>query len=226
MKVRSAELKTVCGFTSTLPASELPEIAFAGRSNVGKSSLINCLLGENRVIVSPIAGTTRDSIDSPFEKDGDKYTLIDTAGIRRQSRINDDIEKSKKLAPGEYIVSKGTTNIGFASQSFQKARLTLEYGLKDGDAESVNFGCEVFRSWIRDRQQESGFFRRGSKPVPGKTFTDASEVGWAIGELSRTVLFLRAHRDELKALGCDADDYAAATPMTMPTNSRHLQKGK
>ena len=69
------------------------KIAVIGKPNVGKSSLINCLLGENRVIVSPIAGTTRDSIDSPFEKDGDKYTLIDTAGIRRQSRINDDIEK-------------------------------------------------------------------------------------------------------------------------------------
>ena len=69
------------------------KIAVIGKPNVGKSSLINCLLGENRVIVSPIAGTTRDSIDSPFEKDGDKYVLIDTAGIRRQSRINDDIEK-------------------------------------------------------------------------------------------------------------------------------------
>lgn len=69
------------------------KIAVIGKPNVGKSSLINCLLGENRVIVSPIAGTTRDSIDSPFEKDSDKYILIDTAGIRRQSRINDDIEK-------------------------------------------------------------------------------------------------------------------------------------
>lgn len=69
------------------------KIAVIGKPNVGKSSLVNCLLGENRVIVSPIAGTTRDSIDTPFEKDGQKYLLIDTAGIRRQSRINDDIEK-------------------------------------------------------------------------------------------------------------------------------------
>ena len=57
-----------------------------GKPNVGKSSLINKLLGENRVIVSPIAGTTRDSIDTPFEKDGEKYLLIDTAGIRRRAR--------------------------------------------------------------------------------------------------------------------------------------------
>ena len=60
---------------------------------VGKTTLINCLLGENRVIVSPIAGTTRDSIDTPFEKDGEKYILIDTAGIRRKSKVNEDIER-------------------------------------------------------------------------------------------------------------------------------------
>ena len=69
------------------------KIAMIGKPNVGKSSLINKLLGENRVIVSPIAGTTRDSIDTPFEKDGEKYLLIDTAGIRRKSKVNESIEK-------------------------------------------------------------------------------------------------------------------------------------
>lgn len=69
------------------------KLAMIGKPNVGKSSLINKLLGENRVIVSPIAGTTRDSIDTPFEKDGEKYLLIDTAGIRRKSKVNESIEK-------------------------------------------------------------------------------------------------------------------------------------
>ena len=69
------------------------KLAMIGKPNVGKSSLINKLLGENRVIVSPIAGTTRDSIDTPFEKDGEKYLLIDTAGIRRKSKVNENIEK-------------------------------------------------------------------------------------------------------------------------------------
>ena len=69
------------------------KIAVIGKPNVGKSSLINELLGEKRVIVSPIAGTTRDSIDTPFEKDGDKYLLIDTAGIRRKNKVHEDIER-------------------------------------------------------------------------------------------------------------------------------------
>lgn len=69
------------------------KIAVIGKPNVGKSSLINELLGENRVIVSPIAGTTRDSIDTPFERDGKQYLLIDTAGIRRKSKVNEDIER-------------------------------------------------------------------------------------------------------------------------------------
>ena len=73
------------------------KIAMIGKPNVGKSSLVNKILGENRVIVSPIAGTTRDSIDTPFVHDGEEYTLIDTAGIRRKSKVNEDIEKFSVL---------------------------------------------------------------------------------------------------------------------------------
>ncbi|MDX9888462.1 MAG: ribosome biogenesis GTPase Der [Anaerovoracaceae bacterium] len=76
-----------------LDDDETIKIAVVGKPNVGKSSLINVLLGENRVIVSPIAGTTRDSIDSPFTWNDEKYTLIDTAGIRRKSKVSDDIER-------------------------------------------------------------------------------------------------------------------------------------
>ena len=69
------------------------DIAVIGKPNTGKSSLINEILGENRVIVSDIAGTTRDSIDTPFEKDGVRYTLVDTAGIRRRSRVEENVER-------------------------------------------------------------------------------------------------------------------------------------
>lgn len=73
--------------------SEIINVAIIGKPNVGKSSLVNKILGENRVIVSDIAGTTRDAIDSYFENEKGKYNIIDTAGIRRKSKVNESIEK-------------------------------------------------------------------------------------------------------------------------------------
>ena len=72
-------------------------VAVIGRPNAGKSSLINRILGENRVIVSDIAGTTRDAIDSRFENEQGKFVFIDTAGIRRRSKVQEDIEKYSVL---------------------------------------------------------------------------------------------------------------------------------
>ncbi len=68
------------------------KVAVIGRPNAGKSSLINKLLGEERVIVSNIAGTTRDAIDSHYEKNGDKFLFIDTAGMRKRKKIDENIE--------------------------------------------------------------------------------------------------------------------------------------
>ena len=73
------------------------KVCLIGKPNVGKSSLINKILGENRLIVSDVAGTTRDSIDSYFENEFGKYTFIDTAGLRRHSKVDEDIEKYSVL---------------------------------------------------------------------------------------------------------------------------------
>ncbi|MEE1043500.1 MAG: ribosome biogenesis GTPase Der [Clostridia bacterium] len=72
---------------------DIIKIAVVGKPNAGKSSLINRILGENRVIVSPIAGTTRDSIDTRYEKDGDKFLIIDTAGMRKRSKVEENVER-------------------------------------------------------------------------------------------------------------------------------------
>lgn len=69
------------------------KVALIGRPNVGKSSLVNAILGEERVIVSDVAGTTRDAIDTPFEKDGQKYVIIDTAGMRKRGKVYETTEK-------------------------------------------------------------------------------------------------------------------------------------
>ncbi len=70
-----------------------PRVAIAGRPNVGKSTLVNTLLGEERMIAFDMPGTTRDAIATPFEKNGKNYTLIDTAGLRRKGRVFETIEK-------------------------------------------------------------------------------------------------------------------------------------
>ncbi|MFR5890038.1 MAG: ribosome biogenesis GTPase Der [Lachnospiraceae bacterium] len=72
-------------------------VAVIGKPNAGKSSLVNRILGSERMIVSDIAGTTRDAIDTPFENETGKYNFIDTAGIRRQSKVDDRIEKYSVL---------------------------------------------------------------------------------------------------------------------------------
>ena len=90
-------LDAVCAYfpekTEEEEEDERPRIAIVGKPNVGKSSIINKLVGENRVIVSDIAGTTRDAIDTDVVHDGKEYIFIDTAGIRRQSKVKEEIER-------------------------------------------------------------------------------------------------------------------------------------
>jgi GTP-binding protein len=74
------------------PEPDIPRVAIVGRPNVGKSSLANALLGEERNIVTPVAGTTRDSIHSRYKKYNTEFILIDTAGLRKKARIEEDIE--------------------------------------------------------------------------------------------------------------------------------------
>ena len=93
--------EVVDAIAQIVPAEEEPgessgepvRIAIIGKPNVGKSSLLNRLLNEERAVVSPISGTTRDAIDSDIERNGRRYTIIDTAGIRRKGKTTDDAEK-------------------------------------------------------------------------------------------------------------------------------------
>ncbi|MFZ9529243.1 MAG: ribosome biogenesis GTPase Der, partial [Burkholderiales bacterium] len=73
--------------------SKHPRIAIVGRPNVGKSTLVNALLGEERVVVFDLPGTTRDSISIDFEREGKRYTLVDTAGMRKRGKVDEAVEK-------------------------------------------------------------------------------------------------------------------------------------
>ncbi len=109
-------------------------LAVIGRPNVGKSSLVNRFLGEERVIVSDVAGTTRDAIDTPLEVDGRRLVLIDTAGIRRQSKVADSVEYYTTLrsqraagrADVALVVCDATD--GVTSQDLRVAELAMKTG--------------------------------------------------------------------------------------------------
>jgi GTP-binding protein len=130
-----------------LPAPEATEetdaeggirIAVVGRPNVGKSTLVNRILGEERVVVYDQPGTTRDSIYIPFERRGERYTLIDTAGIRRRARVNEGVEK--------FSVIK-------SFQAIEKAHVVIylvdaSEGLTDQDANLLGMVLEIGRGLL------------------------------------------------------------------------------
>jgi GTP-binding protein len=97
-------------------------VAIIGRPNVGKSALVNAILGEDRVIVSDIAGTTRDAIDTPFEFEGERMTLIDTAGIRRPGRIEGSIEHYSVLRSREAVARADVAVVVFEAPERLRAQ--------------------------------------------------------------------------------------------------------
>lgn len=135
----AALMEEVC---EALPPEESEEeaeeagikVAMVGRPNVGKSTLLNRLLGEERVVVSDVAGTTRDSVYVPFERDEKRYTLIDTAGIRRRGRVFETVEKFSVVKTLQAIESAHVVLLlldaheGVTAQDASLAGLILESG--------------------------------------------------------------------------------------------------
>lgn len=109
-------------------------VAMIGRPNAGKSTLINRILGEERVIVSEIPGTTRDSIYIPFERHGEHYTLIDTAGVRRRARIEEVVEKFSVIKTMQAIercdvaIVMIDAHAGMSDQDMRLINLVLKIG--------------------------------------------------------------------------------------------------
>jgi GTP-binding protein len=116
------------------PEEDVVRLALIGRPNVGKSSLVNRFLGSERVIVSPRAGTTRDAIDLPFDYDGRKLLLVDTAGLRRQAKVGDSIEyytalrsrRAAERADVALVVCDATD--GVTAQDLRVAELAMQSG--------------------------------------------------------------------------------------------------
>ena len=111
-----------------------PRLAIVGRPNVGKSSLLNRLVGEERVLVDEVAGTTRDAVDIPLERDGERMILVDTAGIRRRSRIDDALEAAsvgrslRSIDRAEIVLLVVDASEGVTDQEARLARLVQDRG--------------------------------------------------------------------------------------------------
>jgi GTP-binding protein len=112
----------------------IPRVAIVGRPNVGKSSFVNSLIGEDRMIVSPVAGTTRDAVDSVYQYYGRKYVLVDTAGIRSRGRISQGVEKysvmraMKSLSRADVALVLMDASEGVTEQDERIAGLVHEEG--------------------------------------------------------------------------------------------------
>jgi GTP-binding protein len=147
-------------------------VAIVGRPNVGKSTLVNRLLGEDRVIVFDAPGTTRDSIFVPFERDGERFTLIDTAGVRRRGRVDEMIEKFSVaktleamhradvvvlvLDARESIVEQDLRLLGFAIEAGRSIVLAINKwdGLRSDERDAVRTDLDRrldFAPWVEQQ---------------------------------------------------------------------------
>lgn len=119
-------------------AEEAIRVAVIGRPNVGKSTLINRMIGEDRLVAYDLPGTTRDAVEVPFERDGQRYTLVDTAGVRRRSRVADAVEK--------FSIIKTLGAIDAASVVI--AVLDARDGITDQDASLLGLAAERGRAMV------------------------------------------------------------------------------
>ena len=163
---------------------DIPKIAVVGKPNVGKSSLINRLLGEDRVIVSDIAGTTRDAVDAKVKWQGKEYIFIDTAGLRRKGKIKEEIERVEHVNVGaskpvqELLEQYGSTPLTSGSTlgelirrpelnyevlaPIDKNRPELRYDIR----EQVNINIKYDGYITRQLKQVEQFKKLESKKIP------------------------------------------------------------
>ena len=165
------------------------KVAIIGRPNVGKSTLVNRILGEERVVVFDMPGTTRDSIYIPFERDGQKYTLIDTAGVRRRARIKETIEK--------FSIIKTLQAISDAHVVLMV--LDAREGISEQDAHLLGHAMDAGRALViainkwdgLDQEQKELVRRDLSIKLPFLDFAKIHYIsalhGTGVGELYRTL---------------------------------------
>ncbi|BFI96020.1 MAG: ribosome biogenesis GTPase Der [Rhodanobacter sp.] len=175
-------------------------VAIVGRPNAGKSTLINRLLGEDRLIVSDVAGTTRDPIRVPLERDGRKYTLIDTAGVRRRARVEEAVEKFsviktlQSMAAAQVVVMMIDARENLADQDLTLIGHALDEGRALVIAVNKWDGLDAYQ---RERCQEALARRLQFVEWARHVYISAMH-GSGLRELMRAIV--RAHASATKEL--------------------------
>ncbi|MFV1973035.1 MAG: ribosome biogenesis GTPase Der [Thiohalobacterales bacterium] len=185
---------------STVAADDTIRVAVAGRPNVGKSTLINRMLGEDRVLAFDEPGTTRDSIFIPFQRDGVDYTLIDTAGVRRKARVREVVEKFSIIKTLQAIDAANVVILVLDAQS----------GISEQDASIAGYIAEKGRALIvavnkwdgLDAHERSAVRNQLELKLPFLGFASTMFIsalhGTAVGELYAEIS--RAHASAMRDL--------------------------
>ncbi len=198
-------------------------VAIVGRPNVGKSTLVNRLFGEERVVVSDVAGTTRDSIHVPLERDGRRYTLIDTAGVRRRGRVDDALEKFsaiktlQSIAAAQVVIVLLDASEGVAEQDLTLIGQVLDAGRALVIAANKWDGLSAYeRERVREGLDRKLNFVAWATPV----FISAKH-GSGLRELMRSVD--RAHLSATRELS--TSDLTRALEQAIATHQPPLVRG-
>jgi GTP-binding protein len=194
-----------------LPSERGVKIALVGRPNVGKSTLINTLVGEERVIAFDMPGTTRDSIEIPFERDGRHYTLIDTAGIRRRGKVFEAIEK--------FSVVKTLQSISEANVVI--LMLDAQQDISEQDAHIAGFILESGRALVLAVNKWDGLQSHQRDQVKSDLDRKLDFLGWA---KSHFISALKGTNIGPLMKSVDAAYAAATANLPTPKLTRALQE--
>jgi GTPase len=186
-------------------------VAIVGRPNVGKSTLVNRLLGDERVVVSEAAGTTRDAIHVPLERDGHRYVLIDTAGVRRRARVDDALEK----------VSVIKTLQSIAAAQVAVVMLDAGEGVTDQDLAVIGQVLEAGRALVIAANKWDGLDRYARDRCRAGLQRKLAFVAWA-----RIVLLSAQHGSGLRELmrAVDRAHASASRVLSTPELTRALER--
>lgn len=200
------------------------KVAVIGKPNAGKSSIINKMLGEQRLIVSNMAGTTRDAVDTKLENEYGRFTMIDTAGIRRQSKINDNIEKYSVLRAHMAVeradvclimIDAGT---GITEQDEKIAGIAHE----SGKASII-----VVNKWdsiVKDNSTVNEFTRKIRESLSYMPYAPiifvSAKTGQRIGDLFERILYVQNQSNMRISTGMLNDVLGEATMRTQPPTDK------